>query len=99
MTLKKITSNTFALILGNNDLIDEFVVNVAQAVSRIDDNFNKRHEWSWMKIRFVKTVAESSRVLKIETSCYILCEDLADSIHEILPCHGIAVLNWSDYYK
>ena len=93
----RLTANEFALVLSNDDLQDNFFLEVSQSVDKIEDKFNSKQDFCWLNIRYVKKVNLFGDALKISTSIFAFAEEIADAMHEVLPRHGIAVIPWSAY--
>lgn len=94
---KSLTSKEFAIILGNHCYTGTFVHDLSISIPKIEDNYNQKQKFGIIKIRYLKTLGMCNIVMKLETSSFIFAEELADSIQEVLPTHGIAVAPWSIY--
>ncbi len=94
---KSLTSKEFAIILGNQKYVATFAFDLSTSIPKIEENYNQKQKFGIIKIRYLKTLGMCNTVMKLETNSFIFAEELADSIQEAMPTHGIAVAPWSVY--
>ncbi len=95
----KHTCNSFGFILGNQEKEAKYITDLAASIVDIEKNYNLKNEPTYLKIKCVKSQEGSKKLLRVETTCFITAESLADAVHEVLPFHGVAVLPWLESEK